>query len=212
MRAEIEEVFQVPVFDRYGSREVSAMAAECGAHQGLHVQMPGYIVETIDPATGRNVEEQLGEIVITVLNNFAMPFLRYRIGDMGKLTRKPCPCGRNTVRLQEIAGRTSDNFLMPDGRVVHGEYFTHLFYGRDGIEQFQFVQKSRDEFTLRIVPSGRYRNEMTRLIENEIREMIGAHSKLRIEIHESIPKTATGKYRFTISEVGMEELIGADRP
>ncbi|MBK5291189.1 MAG: phenylacetate--CoA ligase family protein [Acidobacteriia bacterium] len=207
MRQEIEEVFGVPVFDRYGSREVSAMAAECACHDGLHIQMPGYIMETIHPQTGRVVEEEPGEIAITALANYAMPFVRYRIGDMGTLTRKVCSCGRTLYRLREIIGRTSDNFLMPDGRIVHGEYFTHLFYGRDGIRQFQFVQHSRQEFTLRIVPSVSYSGELAGRLESEIRGMIGAGPQLNIEIRQQIPKTASGKYRFTVSHLSTEEML-----
>ena len=211
MRGDIEEVFQAPVFDRYGSREVSAMAAECDAHNGLHIQMPGYIVETLDPRTLAPVEDQPGEIVITVLNNHAMPFLRYRIGDMGVLTRTRCACGRSFERLLEISGRTSDNFLMRDGRIVHGEYFTHVFYGRQGIAQFQFEQHSLDDFTLRIVPGARYSPDTGRAIEREVREFIGEGPRLRLEVREQIPVAASGKYRFTISHVKMNELVGGER-
>lgn len=208
MRAEIEEVFPVRVFDRYGSREVSAIAAECAEHQGLHIQMASYIVETVDPATLTPVTGRPGEIVITVLNNYAMPFLRYRIGDMGTLDKSSCVCGRPTYRLREVLGRTSDNFLMADGRIVHGEYFTHIFYGREGIEQFQFVQHTPDEYTLQIVPTAHYRQAVADQVESEVREMIGPGARLRFEIREEIPKTASGKYRFTVSHVDLEAAVG----
>ncbi len=208
MRAEIEDVFPVKVFDRYGSREVSAMAAECDRHQGLHIQMPGYILETIDPVTLEPVVGQPGEIVITVLNNYAMPFLRYRIGDMGVLDTSPCECGRVFHRLREVVGRTSDNFLMPDGRIVHGEYFTHIFYGRQGIEQFQFVQHEREEFSMQIVPAPGYRPDTTQEIEREVRQMIGPSARLRFELRDSIPNTSSGKYRFTVSHVDVNGLVG----
>ncbi len=208
MRAEIEEVFPVKVFDRYGSREVSAMSAECDRHDGLHIQMPGYILETIDPVTLKPVVGQPGEIVITVLYNYAMPFLRYRIGDMGILDTSPCACGRIFHRLREVVGRTSDNFLMPDGRIVHGEYFTHIFYGREGIEQFQFVQHAREEFSLQIVPTPKYQQATAAAIEHEVREMIGPAARLRMELREAIPKTASGKYRFTVSHVDVNGLVG----
>ena len=207
MRREIEEVFPVKVFDRYGSREVSAMAAECDRHEGMHIQMPGYILETIDPVTLEPVVGQPGEIVITVLNNHAMPFLRYRIGDMGVLDTSPCACGRVFHRLREVVGRTSDNFLMPDGRIVHGEYFTHIFYGREGIEQFQFVQHAREDFSLKIVPTGQYRQATADQIEHEVREMIGPAAQLRLEVREAIPKTSSGKYRFTVSHVDVNGLV-----
>ena len=208
MRAAIEEVFPVKVYDRYGSREVSAMAAECDRHQGLHIQMPGYILETIDPVTLEPVTNQPGEIVITVLNNYAMPFLRYRIGDMGILDTSPCPCGRVFHRLREVVGRTSDNFLMPDGRIVHGEYFTHIFYGRQEIEQFQFVQHTREDFSLQIVPTPHYQQATATAIEREVRQMIGPAARLRVELRDAIPKTASGKYRFTVSHVDVNELVG----
>jgi phenylacetate-CoA ligase len=209
MRTEIEEVFGVPVFDRYGSREISAMAAECGCHSGMHIQMPGYIVETIDAATGQAVEEQPGEIAVTVLNNFAMPFIRYRIGDLGVLTRDRCECGNSYYRLREIVGRTSDNFLLPDGRIVHGEYFTHIFYGRDEIKQFQFVQETREKYTLRLVPGKGYHEGIAAEVEREIRRMIGGFSVLEIELRDEIPKTSSGKFRFTVSNIPVAELVGA---
>jgi len=209
MRAEIEEVFPAPVYDRYGSREVSAIAAECSRHAGLHIHAPAYLVETIDAATGRNIEGEPGELVITVLNNYAMPFIRYRIGDVGVLDGSPCPCGSPFPRIREIVGRSSDNFLMPDGRIVHGEYFTHIFYGMDGVGQFQFVQEALDDFTLRIVPSAGYSSELAARIEREVRNMVGEQARFRIELSTDIPKTASGKYRFTLSNVDIGRMTQA---
>jgi phenylacetate-CoA ligase len=205
-RARIERVFQVPVFNRYGSREVSAIAAECEQHDGLHIHMPGYIVETVD-RTGAPVWEKPGEIIITVLNNFAMPFLRYRIGDIGVLTARPCACGRRTHRLLDVAGRTSDNFVMPDGRVIHGEYFTHLFYGNQSVAQFQFEQESIQSFVLRVVPTATLLMSDQGHLEREIRSVIGEEARFRLEICSEIPKSASGKYRFTLSRVDAKESL-----
>ncbi|MEZ5399630.1 MAG: hypothetical protein R2729_08160 [Bryobacteraceae bacterium] len=210
MRQTIEAVFGVPVFDRYGSREASAIASECAQHRGLHIHMPGYILETIDPRTGKPVEGEHGEIVITALSNFAMPMIRYRIGDMGRIERGDCSCGRSLDRLSELTGRTSDNFVMSDGRLVHGEYFTHAFYGRAGIAQFQFVQESLDRFVLRIVPAAGYRPEETDRIENEIRHALPPAAELRIELREQIPVAASGKYRFTISHVDAAAVVAGE--
>jgi phenylacetate-CoA ligase len=201
MRSTIEEVFRVKVFDRYGSREASAIASECGSNQGLHVFMPSYIVELIDPETGKIVANGSGEIVLTCLDNLAMPMIRYRIGDMGEWEDGPCPCGSSFRRLRRIVGRTTDSFRMVDGRLIHGEYFTHLFYGAKGVTQFQFIQESLNGFILRLVPGDGYLSTTAHRIGEEIRQVIGPDARLAIEIHENIPVTASGKFRFTISHL-----------
>lgn len=206
-RAEIEAVFPARVFNRYGSREVSAMAAECNEHDGLHITAAGHIVETIDPVTTQPVQGASGEVVITVLHNHAMPFIRYRIGDMGTLDRARCRCGRTSPKLAEVHGRTSDNFLMPNGRVVHGEYFTHMFYGRAGVRQFQFVQDTPNDFTLRIVPAPGYTPELARAFEAETRAMIGSAARFQIELRDEIPLAKSGKYRFTVSNVKLDAAL-----
>ncbi|MEZ5353953.1 MAG: hypothetical protein R2762_15045 [Bryobacteraceae bacterium] len=212
MRSAIGSVFPAPVFDRYGSREASAIGAECSLHTGLHVHMPSYVIETIDPRTGRNVTGVPGEIVLTALSNLAMPMIRYRIGDMAILNRERCGCGSVFDRLEEIVGRTSDNFLMPDGRLVHGEYFTHAFYGRAGIAQFQFVQERVDKFLLRIVPAADYSPGVADQLENEMREVVGPTAEFRVELREQIPQTVSGKYRFTISHVDVNAALAAVEP
>lgn len=200
MRRKIEEVFRVAVFDRYGSREVSSLAAECECHQGLHVFMPGYIIETVDVRTGRPVVEEIGEIVVTSLHNFAMPFVRYRIGDLGVLTRTRCECGRRFYRLQEIVGRISDSIVLRNGRIIHGECFTHLVYGVPGIARFQFIQENLDEFVLRLVPSPGFDRRIIARLEHEIRQIVG-EARIGVDVVEEIPVSASGKYRFTISKV-----------
>lgn len=201
MRETIERVFGVKVFDKYGSREVSAIGYECEAHSGLHILMDNVIVECIDPLTGKEVWDEPGELIITDLNNYGMPFIRYRIGDMGILTKEKCSCGRNTLMLKRVIGRVSDNFLLKNGRIVHGEYFTHLFYGLEGIKEFQFIQEKLDEFHLYIVKMEGFKENMIEKVKREIINVIGTDSKLYVHYVNQIPKTPTGKYRFTISKV-----------
>jgi phenylacetate-CoA ligase len=212
MRAAIEEVFPARVYDRYGSREASAIASECECHDGLHIHMPGYIVETVDPQSGEPVTGAAGEIVLTALANRAMPMIRYRIGDMGVLTRSRCACGSAFDRIREIVGRTSDNFVLADGRIVHGEYFTHAFYGRAGIAQFQFVQEALNRFVVRVVPAAGYDPAVLDQVEREVRSVIGPLAEVQVELRERIPVAASGKYRFTISHVDAETVLGKQGP
>jgi len=201
MRSAIEEVFPVDVFNRYGSREVGNVAMECQVHGGLHQFMFDHIVECVDPVNGSPVWEQPGEVVVTSLNNYAMPFIRYRIGDMGVLSKEVCPCGRETYLIRKIVGRTSDTITTRTGRLIHGEYFTHVFYGIKGVERFQFIQETLNRYRLLIVSTPEFSNESLSKIRCEILDVVGEGSELIVEFVKEIPVTVTGKYRFTISRV-----------
>jgi phenylacetate-CoA ligase len=207
MRETIERVFNVKVFDKYGSREVSAIAYECEANSGSHIIMDNVIVECIDPITGEEVWDRPGELLITDLNNYGMPFIRYKIGDMGILSKEKCRCGRNTLLLKRVIGRTTDNFILKNGRIVHGEYFTHLFYGLEGIKEFQFVQEKINKFTLYIVKDENFNVNVINKLEQEIKNVVGNDSQLNLLFVETIPKTPTGKYRFTISKINLDEVL-----
>ena len=196
MRETIQSAFGVPVFNRYGSREVGVIGAECEQHAGLHVNELDMVVES-DAAAGEG-----GELLVTNLNNFGMPLIRYRIGDVGQLESAPCRCGRAGSRITRLFGRSSDFFTAAGGRKIHGEYFTHLFYGVDGIAKFQLVQHTLTSFELKIVRNPTHWNDgIAAFLRQEMHKVFGDGLDLRIEHVDAIPATASGKYRFTISHV-----------
>lgn len=206
MRTVIEEVFPARVFDRYGSREINAIASECEAHDGLHIHSYDHVVECIDPDSQAPLVDQPGELVVTNLNNHGMPFIRYRIGDKAILTRRPCLCGRTTPRLLRIIGRTTDNFRLHDGRLVHGEYFTHVFYGFPGVKQFQFVQEDVEAFTLKLVVTPEFSREaLDDGVLAEIRDFVGGNLSIDVQLVSEIPPTASGKHLFTVSKLDSRE-------
>lgn len=203
MRERIERVFEAPVFDRYGSREMGNAAHECSAHKGLHVSMERVIVEIV---RGRHAvpDGAEGEIVVTVLDNFAQPLLRYRTGDVGrKLTATPCPCGRAGEKIEITAGRTSDLFSAPSGRRVHGEYFTHLFYGKNGVAAFRVIQETKERIVLEIVKASDWRDGELDSVLAGIRE-IDSGFRPEIRFVDTIPSPESGKRRFTLSHVPVE--------
>jgi phenylacetate-CoA ligase len=111
VRMKIENGFGVEVFDSYGSSVVlgPGIAGECGAHEGLHVYEDFFIVEVIDPVTGKKLGPgRKGELVITTLMREAFPLIRYRTGDITMIKEGVCPCGRTHVRLEDFYGRTDD--------------------------------------------------------------------------------------------------------
>ena len=196
MRRLVEEVLGKPVFDRYGNREFGAIAAECGAHGGLHINESDCIVE-IDSDDPFKKE---GRILVTYLRNYAMPFIRYDTGDMGRFeTVGPCACGRTTLRLAPVAGRMSDTIRTRSGKLIHGEFFTHLFYGAAGVKQFQFVQESEDLYVLRVVAEDDVIRAQQGIWRERISRAVGDGLEIRVERVEVIPPSSSGKRRFTLS-------------
>ena len=115
MRREIEERFGIEAFDIYGLTEVigPGVSAECWQHNGLHVNEDHFYPEVIDPETGKRLPDgEIGELVFTCLTREALPLLRYRTRDRVALVHETCPCGRTSVRMQRVQGRTDDMLIV----------------------------------------------------------------------------------------------------
>jgi phenylacetate-CoA ligase len=208
MRERIEEVFGTRVFNRYGSREVGDMASECEAHQHLHIAPMGCVIEIVDDE-GRPVPAGVeGNILVTCLTNYAMPLVRYQIGDRGVLSpHTVCGCGRRGPMLQAVLGRNVDAFRTLDGTLIDGEYFTHLLYFRDWVKQFQVVQKDFSNVEFRVVP---HRTNFDRAEIEDIavktRLVLGADCQVQFHLVDDLPPSPSGKFRYTISEVSPNEV------
>lgn len=203
MRETIEDVFACKVFDRYGSREVGDIACECEAHSGLHVFPWGSYVEIVDDSGIPVPDGSEGNIVVTSLNNYAMPLIRYAIGDRGiRSDRRECRCGRRGIILEKIVGRSVDTFRKEDGTLVDGEYFTHLLYFRDWVVKFQIVQKGYRHILYRIVKADSA-DVGTALddIREKTRVLMGSDCRVEFEFTDTIAPSPSGKFRYTLSEV-----------
>jgi phenylacetate-CoA ligase len=206
-RKTIESTFQTHVFDRYGSREVGDMACECDHHEGLHVSALTHYLEILTPKGHPANPGDLGEIVVTPLTNYAMPLIRYRIGDMGVWADSPCTCGRNWPLLKKVAGRVADTFKKRDGTLLTSGPFNELFHAYDWIERYQIIQEDYDVIRILFVPVNRdarlrsdHKLELMK-ITNKIRLVMGSKCEVVFEFVEDIPPSVSGKHRFTISKV-----------
>lgn len=115
MRAQIESQMGIYAFNNYGLSEVigPGVSGECAARDGMHIQEDHFIVECINPKTLEPVSEgEQGELVFTALTKQAMPILRYRTRDIAALEMKPCACGRTTIRMSRVPGRTDDMLII----------------------------------------------------------------------------------------------------
>jgi phenylacetate-CoA ligase len=198
-RKAIAVAFRCHVFDLYGSSEVQNIAAECPSGS-MHVNADYCVLETDSGS-----DDLALPFLLTSLKSYAMPFIRYRNEDCGRLSDATCKCGRGFSLMHLDVARLSDNFVLPDGRVVHGEYFTHLMYGSEGITSFQFHQTAPNQIILRIVPGPGAAERRTAAAQNAIRQIqdlsAGLVSVKVLEVPE-IPLSSAGKHRFTRSDVG----------
>ncbi len=199
-KKQIEKVFQCPVINQYGSREVSGIAISCPHQTHLHCNMFVNYVEIVDERA-ENAEPGVdGNIIITNLRNKSMPLLRYAIGDIGALSaEKSCPCGRNTHMLKYVKGRTVNVFRTRDGKRIDGEYFTHLFYGRDWVNRFQVIQNDYEQIDIHVeLRQGQnpVNDEMDDICD-KIRLVMGACS-IRVIYDETLPASPSGKFIYTV--------------
>lgn len=196
----IEKVFDCPVFNRYGSREFGNVAHECAHHQGLHIYTEHAYVECL-----RNNEPTMpggkGELVITSLSNYGMPFIRYRIGDYGEMSDQLCDCDRGFPLLKSVDGRVFDVIVAPNGRFISGTYWTIVFRTVAGIQQFQLVQETVDTLSVKLITDPTFQKSSLTKLEEQIQERCGANMRLRFELLDDIPLTKAGKRRFVISRI-----------
>ncbi len=113
-RKRIEEATGIKAYDIYGTSEMSGpLFTECHLQNGIHVWADLFLIEAVDPETGEQVEDgERGELVVTSLDKWAFPLIRYRLGDLTIITNEPCECGRTHPRIMRILGRTDDMIVV----------------------------------------------------------------------------------------------------
>ena len=196
----IESAFNCRVFNHYGCNEISTIAQECEEHTGLHINAEDRIVEFVKGGEVVSTGEA-GEMVITDLENYAMPFIRYNIKDVGVSMDDLCSCGRGLPLIREVDGRSSDLLATPSGDLASGDFLAQFIVFRDQrwTQQFQIVQPSWKELLIRILKDSESATENLEFILRKIREQLGG-VKVMTEFVESIFVPPSGKHRFVLSE------------
>ena len=202
-RQRIEGCFKVPVYNHYGGRDLKFVAQECPERSGLHISSEHVLVEIVKD--GRALRPgQLGEIVLTRLDNFAMPFVRYRSGDLGVLSEGWCPCGRSLPLLERIEGRVQDAIVTSDGRVISGPFFAHMLKDCLDVREFQVQHRESKLLRILVVLAGATEFVSRARIERLVKKHIGADMDVVFEVCEAIPLTRSGKRRVVVSYLGRE--------
>lgn len=197
----LEEVFGAPVTNIYGSREVGHIAALC-PHGSLHINQENYIVEIENDAKDDSTASP-GEILVTTLFESPMPFIRYRIGDLGELARGNCPCGRTLQVMKNLLGRSGEVFITKDGRMIAPNFWCRLFMvggQSQSVERFQVIIRKNNRICLRIVRKDNYSAETEADLRRSLEKNFHENTQFEFEYVTEIERHPSGKYQLVINE------------
>lgn len=202
-RAEMEQAFGPDVFETYGCREVMLIGTECKAHDGLHLSMENLLVELVvrDGDRERPAEPgERGEVVITDLHNYGMPFIRYATGDVAvAMEPTACACGRAHPRIASVEGRVTETLHDSHGNAIDGMIFNLIVALLDDVAQFQAVQHPDSSITLKLLPKKEISEDSLSQLRYEFGRFI-PDTEVDIEIVDDIPLTAAGKRKIVTVE------------
>lgn len=198
-RAVIEEFFGLPVADGYGSREGGFIAHQCPAGS-YHVTMESLIVELLDVAGRPAAPGEQGEITVTHLDAYGMPFIRYRTGDLARRSTKACSCGRVLESLERIEGRRTDMLRTAAGGYAHALSVIYVLRDEPAVREFKVVQRANLDLDVFIVARGRFDAADARRVQTCLKRQIGERIDVRIHLVGEVRPDPSGKHRHVVSE------------
>jgi phenylacetate-CoA ligase len=198
MRDTFERVYGCKTFDSYNGVEATCLVSEC-EHGRLHISPDVGIVEILNEKGEPCAPGETGEVVTTGLLNFNQPLIRYRMGDLLRMSvDQSCPCNRQMPVVEEIVGRIEDTVIGADGREM--VRFHGIFYDIPAIVEGQIIQNTLTGFEVKLVTSQPLSKESLRLINKRMKSQLG-EINLKINIVDSIPRNANGKFVAVISNI-----------
>ena len=188
-KEKMQNYFGCKVYNRYGSREFGSIAHEDERQKGLLIHPARLYVET----------DQDGEMLVTDLNNFATPFIRYAIGDSGVICHRNEGSGKTAFdSIQNLSGRSHDMIRTKSGKQLPGQFWTTLSRSVPGIDAFQLVQKDKEHIELRAKVNSEYKDANEDKLHQKLKLVAGDEVKLTVVKVKEIEKTPAGKRRFII--------------
>ncbi len=165
----LSDVFDCPITNIYGTREVGHVAMRC-PKGSWHANQESVAVE-IEASSLVQGEHGAGDIVVTPLDIVPMPFIRYRLGDVGHLPDGHCPCGRTLRLVSQVLGRSGELYRLGSGRMLSPNFWSHIF--RDDqlvhtVNRYQVVYKPKDNISIRIVPGKGFDSATRRYLRRQL--------------------------------------------
>jgi phenylacetate-CoA ligase len=197
----IEEVFQCKIFDFYGLAERVAFATECKEHFGKHLNFEYGITELLDNDNNPLSDGKRGYLTGTSLQNYVMPFIRYKTSDISSFMNVECPCGRKMPLIENVTTKMEDIVVTPDGKMISSSILTHPFKPLHNIVKSQLVQMKPDYITVKVVKGKHYNSADSQQLITGLRERLGGGIEITLEFVKDIPCEKSGKFRWIISKV-----------
>lgn len=197
----ISSIFDVNPIDFYATVENDVVAWECSEHTGYHMNIDTVAIEFIKDNEAVATGEK-GEVILTNLYTYAMPFIRYKIGDVASPSEEQCPCGRGLPLMKNIQGRVDDFVKLPDGRVLSPMTFYALmkpFF--PVLLHYKIIQEREDRFIIELVKGKDFSEDIIPRIERRFKEVLGNDIQIEFGIADKITKEKSGKLRAVFSKV-----------
>lgn len=199
-RVFLEKVFNAPVFDQYGCGEVSAISYECSKHCGLHINQEHVLCEILDE-NDRVVYNKPGRVIVTDLDNYIMPVIRFDTGDTASIFTRECTCGVTFPLMSSISGRSADTIILKNGSKVHGVFFTDILFElgimTDKFSRFQVHQITPGKINFILENNQAIDNKIIIALKNALSRFF---DDVNIMVIDHIPNGENGKFRYILNE------------
>ena len=184
----IKQEFNTEIFDQYGCGEIPMLAAECKDHNGLHITEEHVYFESIDD-----------ELIITDLDNYSMPFIRYKNGDRGTIKINKCSCGMVHRKIEKLLGRVDDTIITSDGKIINSIFFPIMFGKIEGVDAFQVVYDN-DILDINLIKNKKFSSSNINYINEKLLMTFGKNQEFTINYVEKINQSKSGKTKFIINK------------
>ena len=198
----LKQAYQCPIVNEYGTTENGIVAFECKKGK-LHLLTHNVYIEFINPETNQPAKPgELGEVIITELHSYAMPFIRYKVGDLARPSNETCDCGLELPVISEVVGRVSDLIITPDGRQVSSAILSYSM--PKGVKRFRTFQKSPSGIEVLLQEKAPIGKDDLLSFEKKLRHYLGEEIKIDIKKVDTIPIDSSGKFRHFVTEIQHE--------
>ena len=196
----IQSVFGVPAANEFGSRDIGFTAHET-PHGQMLLMSESIFLEVLDPQGLPVRHGETGEAVLSGLCSEAQPFIRYRTGDMVRMSEDACKDDRGLHVISEVAGRSTDFLVKSDGTIMHALAGIYVLRSVEGVAEFKLIQRELRHLEVLVVPDRNWREDALHKIERGLKERMGEDVNIRIQLVDNIAAEASGKHRYVVSHV-----------